>query len=257
MKVSIICPTFNRPERHRNLYAAFYHQTYQNRELLILDDSPEPSPFFTRVQDNRVKYFHNPVRASIGQKRNLLCEKAAGEIIAHFDDDDYYAPTYLESMVKNLGEADLIKFYSWLAWRELDGSLWEWDTGAVHPVHYIVSGIGREIPTINLKGLLTSGHMKSFLDGNEWGFGFSYVYRKSLWEQCPFLDRNHGEDYRFINQARTLGKTLIKIPDENHLVLHVIQSKSTSRIFPQFRYPSEKALEMLGNEAKPWLVVDL
>ncbi len=139
-KISVICPTYNRHNRHANLYSAFKNQTYENKELLILDDSSSPSDFFIMLKDPTVKYQHVMTRDSIGQKRNMLIEMASGSLIAHFDDDDYYAPSYLETMVQSLGEADLIKLSKWLVWKEFDGSLWEWDTRFFDTFHYIITG---------------------------------------------------------------------------------------------------------------------
>ncbi len=44
-----------------------------------------------------------PKAWSLGLKRNVAIELAAGEIIAHFDDDDLYAPGYLSWMHECLG----------------------------------------------------------------------------------------------------------------------------------------------------------
>ncbi len=250
-KVSVICPTYDRAEWHPNLYRAFAWQTYEDRELLILDDSLEPSPFFLQLNDPRVKYYHNPTRLSIGLKRNYLNERASGEIIAHFDDDDYYAPEYLMEMIDQLGDADFIKYSRWLAWRELDGTLWEWDTNFIGGPHYLVSGWGCSNILVDMRPLFESDLiMNEWNNGNKWGFGFSYVYRKSIWKECPFEDLNGGEDGNFVAKARALGKKITHIPDFKHLALHTVHEKSTSKIFPQYRCP----VSILEKNAEPWLV---
>lgn len=254
-KVSVICPTYNRHDLHENLYLAFTMQTYRNKELLVLDDSTTPSPFFSTLEDKRVKYVHQP-RASIGSKRNTLCDMASGEIIAHFDDDDFYAPSYLEKMVKMLGQADLVKLSKWLAWRERDGTLWEWDTRILDVTHYVVSGRNNQMTTTPLKSDIGSEE-SAYVEKNIWGYGFSFVYRKSLWKECPFEDENLGEDYTFAKRAISLGKSLIHIPDIEHLVLHTLHARGTSFIFPQQQYDPTKGVELLGKEALPWMVTRL
>ncbi len=78
--VTVITPTttdrlhFN--ERIRELFAA---QDYPNKEHLFDYDS-----------------------GNIGAKRNRLCGIANGEIILHFDSDDYYAPDWISKSVKEL-----------------------------------------------------------------------------------------------------------------------------------------------------------
>ena len=255
-KVSVICPTYDRQERHPDLYRAFDWQTYKNKELLIFDDSAEPSLFFMNLTDPRVKYYYQPNKMTIGSKRNKLVEMAAGEIIAHFDDDDYYGKGYLEEMVGQLKDADLIKLSRWLAWRELDGTLWEWDTEHLGDFLFVVANNSLEVNSIsaqNLKKQLQTKE-KEWIDKNTWGYGFSYVYRKSLWEVCPFEDINWGEDYGLITKARFLGKKLVHIPDTNYHVLHTLHSKSTSVIFPQYHSPDTLATKLLGNDSKPWLI---
>jgi Glycosyl transferase family 2 len=41
-------------------------------------------------------------RHTIGAKRNLACEEARGEIIAHWDDDDWHAPDRLRYQTQAL-----------------------------------------------------------------------------------------------------------------------------------------------------------
>ena len=41
-------------------------------------------------------------RAPVGAKRNIACEVAQGEVIAHWDDDDWMAPEWLRSQVETL-----------------------------------------------------------------------------------------------------------------------------------------------------------
>jgi glycosyltransferase involved in cell wall biosynthesis len=80
-KYSIITPTHHRESRLRVQYRGISEQTERDFEWLILDDSPEPSIYFTGLADDRVRYRHVKQRMSIGAKRNFLNECARGEII--------------------------------------------------------------------------------------------------------------------------------------------------------------------------------
>lgn len=246
-KVSVICPTYNRPERHESLYKVFGHQTYKNRELLIFDDSPEPSPFFMNLEDPGVKYIYSPIKTTIGFKRNILCSLANGDIIAQFDDDDYYAPSYLAEMIEAIQDADVVKLSNWLAFREIDKSLWEWDTNVLNKYHYVVEGFNSSKSMVDLSNL-SENEKGSWIDRNLWGFGFSYVFRKSICSECHFEDINQGEDYQFICLAKMKNKRLKSIPDKNHIVIHTIHPKSTSRIFPQKHYENEKLKDLIPTE---------
>src|SRR4051812_23464981 len=128
MKVSVVTPTFARERCLPGLYACFAEQTHADRELLVLDDSPAPSRFFTGLGDARVRYIHAAERQTIGEKRNRLVAMATGDVIASFDDDDYYAPGYLAAMLEALGDADLVKLAGWFALSVPDDALFFWDT---------------------------------------------------------------------------------------------------------------------------------
>ena len=106
--VSCIMPTHNRRAFLKQALIYFERQDYPNRELIIVDDGDD------RVSDlvssnPRVRYVSLPQRTSIGEKRNLACEMAKGTIIAHWDDDDWYAPNRLSYQVAPLltGKGDL------------------------------------------------------------------------------------------------------------------------------------------------------
>jgi glycosyltransferase involved in cell wall biosynthesis len=105
-KVSIITPTYSRESHLSKIHRCFKSQDYPDLEWLILDDSPGPSEEFTATSDSRIRYRHISKRLSIGEKRNLLVDEAAGDIIVHFDDDDFYNLNYVSSMVGALNEKE-------------------------------------------------------------------------------------------------------------------------------------------------------
>ena len=73
----------------------FLRQDYPNRELIVIDDGDDPvgRPRARTTPASATAVC--PARRTIGAKRNLACEQARGEIIAHWDDDDWYAPDRL------------------------------------------------------------------------------------------------------------------------------------------------------------------
>jgi glycosyltransferase involved in cell wall biosynthesis len=106
--VSCIMPTYNRRPFVVLALKAFSRQDYPNRELLIIDDGTDPVGDLAEGVRG-VRYLRLASRTSIGAKRNLACRDAAGEIIAHWDDDDWYAPDRLRYQVGPLleGRAEL------------------------------------------------------------------------------------------------------------------------------------------------------
>ena len=227
------------------LYSRFASQTYPDKLLVVADDSPSPSPFFSAVRDPRVRYHHTSRRASIGEKRNACIRRAAdASIVAHFDDDDWYAPTYLAHMRATLDthDADLAKLAVWHAVFQPDGSRWRWDTRRVGGPHCALSEPARclTLPHLDADGPIT--------DAALWGYGFSYVYRRAVWTQNPFPDRNRGEDYGFVRAARAQGARGVAIADAAHLVWHTVHAKSTSRMFPQTRLDAPTPAPVRGGQ---------
>ena len=56
--------------------------------------------------DERIRLIHLAEGSiTIGAKRNFGCERAAGEYIAHWDDDDYSAPGRLADQIERLKES--------------------------------------------------------------------------------------------------------------------------------------------------------
>lgn len=53
-----------------------------------------------------VQYLFDYDPGTIGEKRNRLCALAAGEIIVHFDSDDWYAPDWISKSVEALQNCD-------------------------------------------------------------------------------------------------------------------------------------------------------
>jgi glycosyltransferase involved in cell wall biosynthesis len=106
--ISCIMPTYNRRPFIRLALECFAAQTYPRKELVVVDDGTDPVvDLLEGVRD--VVYRRLARRLSIGAKRNLACEEARGDIIAHQDDDDWYAPDRLELQVTPIlnGHADM------------------------------------------------------------------------------------------------------------------------------------------------------
>src|SRR6187551_4121235 len=137
--VSIITPTFNRhallTAQHVNVLA----QSEQNFEWLILDDGPEPASYFAQISDPRIRYHHLPgPKMLVSAKRNWLCERSSAPVIAQFDDDDYYAPNYLATMLARLSEtgADITKLSAWFVYSAQLKRLGYWDTAHTLGLHF-------------------------------------------------------------------------------------------------------------------------
>jgi glycosyltransferase involved in cell wall biosynthesis len=91
--VSICTPTFNRRPFIPVMIKCFEHQTYPKEKIewIIIDDGTDKiEELVTHIP--QVKYFKYDEKMTLGKKRNLMNQKATGDIIVYMDDDDYYPP---------------------------------------------------------------------------------------------------------------------------------------------------------------------
>jgi glycosyltransferase involved in cell wall biosynthesis len=217
--VTIITPTYSRDTFLSKTLQYVKSQTYANIEWLVCDDSLKPSSIWT--YSHNIRYDHSPQRLSIGTKRNRLIAQARGEIIVHFDDDDYYAPNYVSTMVDNLKHNDLINLRGWFV-NDLRSNFFGYcDTTDKTPSHYRLSPDGCQ-----------HGRFERQENNDHLGFGFSFVYRRDCWERHPFPDVNWNEDAVFSAHAKMGG-----IMDQGGLCLHTIHADNTSWCYPQYQLP--------------------
>lgn len=93
-------PTRGRKEMARQAVKCFQSQTYLDRELLILDDADDPSfPEYAPLGEahlGNIRYVRMNQRLPIPEKRQKCCELSSGNVIAHFDSDDFSDPHRLQ-----------------------------------------------------------------------------------------------------------------------------------------------------------------
>jgi hypothetical protein len=105
MLVSVLTPTYNRRAWFPLAIHCFLAQTYRGPvEWVVLDDSEPGQDVADLVRDVRgVRYERRTEgRMTIGAKRAELVRLARGQILAFWDDDDYYWPDRLAVGVRTL-----------------------------------------------------------------------------------------------------------------------------------------------------------
>lgn len=96
--VSVVLPTYNRPERLVRAIQSVAAQRYENWELIVVDDGGDTAWPATQVSDPRVRSLrleHGGVCAA----RNAGLARARGEIIGYLDDDNVMDPDWLYAVV--------------------------------------------------------------------------------------------------------------------------------------------------------------
>ena len=100
--VSVIVPTYNRAQLLRETVASILSQTFDDFELIIVDNMSEDGTeqYVKGLEDPRIRYFRNANNGIIAVNRNVGIKNAKGKYIAFCDDDDLWLPNKLEEQVE-------------------------------------------------------------------------------------------------------------------------------------------------------------
>lgn len=105
---TVIIPTYNRPEYLRQAIQSVLDQTFEDFELLVIDDSPEETacPVAKGFKDERLKYLRNDQKSGGAGTRNAGITRAQGQWVAFLDDDDLWLPAKLERQAEQIENTD-------------------------------------------------------------------------------------------------------------------------------------------------------
>ncbi len=113
--ISIIVPIYNAEKYLRRCIDSVITQTYQDWELLLIDDgSPDNSGVICEEYartDSRIQVYHKK-NGGVSSARNLGIEKVNGDWIAFVDPDDYVSDNWLSEVDNTIAnsDADMIVF---------------------------------------------------------------------------------------------------------------------------------------------------
>ena len=118
-KVSVYIPTYNCAEYLSDAIESILNQTYQDFELIIIDDgSTDNTKEVLGKYKGKLRYVYKE-NGGIGSARNRGIKESTGEYIAQCDADDLWLPEKLEHQVAMLDQqpeyavvySDAFKFY--------------------------------------------------------------------------------------------------------------------------------------------------
>ncbi len=206
--VTCIMPTANRRAMLPRAIELFLAQDYPRKQLLIVEDGAEHNvdlvlDLFSQ-RDLPIEYRHlGDDQKNIGQKRNIACDIADGELIAHFDDDDWHSPRRLSAQVAALKAANARI------------------CGMDRSVFYRAGATTAEDKAY-LYQAFTSAARRVWLAGN------TLLYEKSLWVEIGgFTQVQHGEDTAFVDAAMR-AKAPHAVVQELGLFVTVLHASNTS-----------------------------
>ena len=231
---SCIMPTRNRRRFVPLALAYFARQDYEPRELIVLDDGDDPVAELM-PDDPRVRYVRLDRRQTVGAKRNMGCRLAKGDVIVHWDDDDWMADWRLTYQVAQLREkdADLCGLDRLLFLDARRGQAWQ----------YVYPRAAKSNPR---SGQLAREEQSR---GAKWLAGGTFCYRRELWQRNPFPELDVGEDNRFVWSRE--AKRLLALPDNSFYVAMIHDGNTSPKRTSGSRWqahPVEPLRKMLGKD---------
>jgi glycosyltransferase involved in cell wall biosynthesis len=229
--ISLIIPSGNRHVLLRRALEQAAWQTFDDEpiEVVVVDGGTRPfRPRATTWEIQRepssgraavsVRYFRISEGTSIGTRRNFAAKQCRGEIICHWDDDDFYGHDYLETLVR------------WFRETPVDLG------GMCQFYHYDF--------------LLKRGWRTNLWDASGCGYGACFIYRKRLWQHVGgFQDIQRGEDDAFAKAFTAHGFKLngLQRPD---LYVYIRHTRNVSWSVDPIFHPdwTRDARTVIGNE---------
>ncbi|MBG1242636.1 glycosyltransferase family 2 protein [Nostoc sp. NZL] len=102
--VSVIIPTYNRPEYLKQAIASAVKQTYQNIEIIVSDNcSPEnPQELVASFGDSRIRFWRHQQNVGMIANQQHGFKMARGKYVASLHDDDIWNEDFLAKLVPPL-----------------------------------------------------------------------------------------------------------------------------------------------------------
>jgi glycosyltransferase involved in cell wall biosynthesis len=191
--VSCIMPTCNRRAFVSNAILYFQRQDYENKELVIVDDGEDCIEDLVPVTA-QIRYSRISRSMTLGEKRNFCIRESKGDLIMHWDDDDWMADYRISYQVRELLEhgAEICGLKEMLFCELETGNCWLY---------------------------------KYPRNARSWLAGGSLLYTRDFWKKGPFPDMQVASDTQFIF-AREL-ESFVALTDHRFYVAS-IHGKNTS-----------------------------
>lgn len=214
--ISCLMPTADRRAFVAQSIAYFQRQDHVNSELVIVDDGVHPVRDLAEGVPG-VVYHRLERRMVLGGKRNLAVKLARGDVLAHWDDDDWYAPDRLTVQLTQLQTTRA----------EITG---------LSTVPYYAPATRR------------AWSYRWPSTRRPWVSGNSLMFTRSVWKSNPFPEAAIGEDTRFIWRAPT-GRVA---PTQEPIAVGIVHPRNTVRKSGAGAYwapqPPETVEDILGDD---------
>jgi glycosyltransferase involved in cell wall biosynthesis len=114
VNTSVLIPAYNCSRTIQATLDSVLGQTIAPDEIILLDDGSTDETFsVVESYKPRVTVLRQP-NGGVASARNVLCERASGDLVAFIDADDIWHPKYLEVQCRLFEEhPDAVGFFTW------------------------------------------------------------------------------------------------------------------------------------------------
>lgn len=208
--ISVIIPVYNVAPYLREALDSILHQTYQDLEIIIVDDgSTDASGSICDqfLSDSRFQVIHQENKGLSGA-RNTGLDQATGEYISFFDPDDAFMPEMLQKMALEIERTDADIVECGFIVYQTEGRLDDRRNNSVSAYH-----------SSKKDKLLTSEEtQKRVITGDFSVTVWNKLYKKEIWNEIRFPEGHVYEDMSVIFSVLEKCKRILILPD--YYVLH-------------------------------------
>jgi len=202
--VTVIIPTFKRPDLVQRAIESVRQQTHRNIEILVIDDcsGDNTGEVVRAIPDPRIRYIRHNVNKGLPAVRNTGIRAAAGEYIAFLDDDDEWRTNKLERQLEAIKGCDAVACIA-----DVNGKSLRVHRGPTITLKDLKRGSfapsGLMVRTPALRNVMFD---ESLRQGEDWDAFIRIAQGYSIrWVAEPLLIYNEGGHVRMTNEAKFLS----------------------------------------------------
>jgi glycosyltransferase involved in cell wall biosynthesis len=186
-------PTSNRRAFVPHAIRYFLSQDYPKKEIVIVDDGSDRIEDIVPVHE-QVRYIRLQKKMTLGEKRNFCVEQCKGDLIMHWDDDDWMAPYRISYQVQELlkHNAEVCGLKQMFFYQPITDKAWLY----TYPDH-----------------------------AKPWLAGGSLLYTRSFWKKAPFPNLQVASDTPFILRRKMDSYVAL---DDTKFYVATVHEKNTS-----------------------------
>ncbi|MBQ7548083.1 MAG: glycosyltransferase [Clostridia bacterium] len=270
--VSVVLPTYCRKrEMLERAVSSVLNQTYENTEIIIVDDSPSDYEYRADIADyaatlpgDRVIYVQNEKNLGGSLSRNRGIELARGRYITFLDDDDEYTERKIEKQVAFMKETDCdLSFSNMIMYNEngtvVDfreySSIKSFDNDYLLKYHLLHHMTGTPTFMFKAEKLREIGGFEKALVGQEFRLMLKSI-ESGL--KIRYMNDCDIKVYRYSDGGISYGKNKIRGEKELYSVKQKYFDRLTPREirFVKFRYHAVMAIAYKRNRMYPKMIAE-